>query len=278
MKRLALLAFRFSLFLLASGLWLLSSASAQQINIGLSVQYNHVYDPAKPMMTFQQGPTSTGDLTRWFSRAGALMCSISNDGVMSGPGCPGGGSGSVTNFSAGDLSPLFTTSVANPHTSPALSFTQSNAAANTVFGNFTGVPAPPSFGAISSLPISLRWDQISDEVVMTGYDKQAEMQGYFLDFDNIPALGLASSTGSICIGGLNSAGAAASCLGVSAIGLGPGAISAGLGSITIGDLASVAADASISIGTSGSVTATGISGTSFTGVGLDDAVFGVTYS
>ena len=46
------------------------------------------------MMTFEQGPTSSGDLTEWFDRSGTLTCSVSNDGVMSGAGCPGGGVGS----------------------------------------------------------------------------------------------------------------------------------------------------------------------------------------
>lgn len=61
---------------------------------------------------------------------------------------PGGG-GTVTSFSAGTLSPLFTTSVATSTTTPALTFTLSNAAANTVFGNFTGSSAAPAFGKLS---------------------------------------------------------------------------------------------------------------------------------
>src|SRR3989304_7391337 len=43
------------------------------------------------------------------------------------------GSGTVTSFSAGTLSLLFTTSVANPTTTPALSFTLSNVAAGLVY-------------------------------------------------------------------------------------------------------------------------------------------------
>jgi hypothetical protein len=58
----------------------------------------------------------------------------------------GGGSGTVTSFSAGDLSPLFTTSEANPTTTPALSFSLSTQIANTVFaGPTTGVDAAPTF-------------------------------------------------------------------------------------------------------------------------------------
>lgn len=57
----------------------------------------------------------------------------------------GGGAGTVTSFSAGTLSPLFTTSVATATTTPALSFTLSNAAAYSYFGNNTGSSAAPAY-------------------------------------------------------------------------------------------------------------------------------------
>jgi hypothetical protein len=56
-----------------------------------------------------------------------------------------GGLGTVTNFTAGNLTPLFTTGVTNPSTTPNLTFTLSTASANTVFGNCTGSTAAPSF-------------------------------------------------------------------------------------------------------------------------------------
>lgn len=59
--------------------------------------------------------------------------------------------GTVTSFSAGNLSPLFTTSVATATTTPALSFSLSNAAANTYFGNATGGAAAPSYTAAGAL-------------------------------------------------------------------------------------------------------------------------------
>lgn len=62
-----------------------------------------------------------------------------------------GGTGTVTSFSAGNLSPLFTTSVATATSTPALSFTLSAAAANTYFGNATGASASPSFVAAGAL-------------------------------------------------------------------------------------------------------------------------------
>ncbi len=60
-------------------------------------------------------------------------------------------SGTVTNFSAGDLSPLFTTSEATTTTTPALTFSLTNAGANTYFGNATGSTAAPSYTAAGAL-------------------------------------------------------------------------------------------------------------------------------
>jgi hypothetical protein len=56
-----------------------------------------------------------------------------------------GGTGTVTSFSAGDLAPIFTTTEANPTTTPALSFALSNAAAHTFLGNETGGTAAPHY-------------------------------------------------------------------------------------------------------------------------------------
>jgi hypothetical protein len=79
------------------------------------------------------------------------------------PSLPGGGSGSVTSFSSTPtVSPFFTTSVATPTTTPALSFTVSNAAQNSVLAGpaFGGAGIPtyqlaPTFSAanLTSFPI-----------------------------------------------------------------------------------------------------------------------------
>jgi hypothetical protein len=58
---------------------------------------------------------------------------------------PTAGSGTVFSFSSGNLSPLFTTSVATATTTPALSFTLSNPSAYTIWGNNTGSSAAPSY-------------------------------------------------------------------------------------------------------------------------------------
>src|SRR5262245_3115147 len=61
----------------------------------------------------------------------------------------GGGSGTVTSFSAGNLSPLFTTSVAPATTTPVLSFTAVNQSANLVYtGPASGAAAAPTFRAL----------------------------------------------------------------------------------------------------------------------------------
>jgi lysophospholipase L1-like esterase len=57
-----------------------------------------------------------------------------------------GSGGSVSTFTAGNLSPLFTTSVANPTTAPALTFNLSNVAQNSIFaGPASGGAGAPSF-------------------------------------------------------------------------------------------------------------------------------------
>lgn len=59
------------------------------------------------------------------------------------------GTGTVTDFTAGDLSPLFTTSVATSTATPDLTFSLSTQAANKVFaGPSTGADAAPTFRSI----------------------------------------------------------------------------------------------------------------------------------
>ncbi len=82
----------------------------------------------------------------------------------------GTGTGTVTNFSAGNLSPLFTTSVLNPGTTPLLSFALSNASAHTFLANNTGLSAAPSFtsflaGTDYEVPLTA-----SDSITRTGND------------------------------------------------------------------------------------------------------------
>jgi len=76
-----------------------------------------------------------------------LMDSTTGALVTTAPGNVG--SGTVTTFSSGNLSPLFTTSVATATTTPSLSFSLNNAGAYTVFGNQTNASAAPSYGKLN---------------------------------------------------------------------------------------------------------------------------------
>ena len=103
--------------------------------------------------------SATGQALTWNPPPLSMYCYNSSLGewVPADSSCfggGGGGSGTVISFSAGTLSPLFTTSVATSTTTPALTFSLSNAAANTVFGNFTGGPAGPTFSASPTFAIT----------------------------------------------------------------------------------------------------------------------------
>ena len=61
----------------------------------------------------------------------------------------GSGSGTVTDLTVGNLSPIFTSNVATSTTTPAVTYTLSNAASATaIMGPKTGADAPPSYRAI----------------------------------------------------------------------------------------------------------------------------------
>ena len=85
------------------------------------------------------------------------------------PSGGGGGGGSVTSFSSGNLSPLFTTSVATPTTTPALSFSLNTQNANTVFaGPTSGGAAAPTFRALvaADLPAGT-WATLTGDLTET---------------------------------------------------------------------------------------------------------------
>ncbi len=86
----------------------------------------------------QSGVITTGDCVKWASGT-----SITDAGAACGSG--GGGSGTVTTFSAGNLSPLFATSVTNASTTPALSFSLSNTSQHYFFGRQAAGSGAPSF-------------------------------------------------------------------------------------------------------------------------------------
>ncbi len=69
------------------------------------------------------------------------------------PPAGGGGGGSVTSFSAGDLSPLFTTSEATATTTPALTFSAVSQTQNLFFASPNGSSGNPSFRAVVAADI-----------------------------------------------------------------------------------------------------------------------------
>lgn len=88
-----------------------------------------------------------------------------------------GGAGTVTSFSAGDLSPLFTTSEATATTTPALSFSLNTQNANKVFaGPATGADAAPTFRVLVAADIpSLSGTYLTVDGATTGATSQAQV-------------------------------------------------------------------------------------------------------
>lgn len=83
-------------------------------------------------------PSQVGNSGKFLSTNGTVLSFAS------------GNSGTVTSFSSGNLSPLFTTSVANPTTTPSQTFSLSNAGAHLFFGNNTGATAAPAYESIGN--------------------------------------------------------------------------------------------------------------------------------
>jgi len=85
------------------------------------------------------------------------------------------GTGTVTTFSAGNLSPLFTVSVATATTTPALTFSLTNAAANTIFGNNSGSTGAPAYNAATTYSDAIL------NVSSTGFVKRTGANTYTID-------------------------------------------------------------------------------------------------
>lgn len=94
------------------------------------------------------GQVNTGLVS--FDCTGNIHCSKSESTFSVG----GGGSGTVTSFSSGNLSPLFTASVATATTTPALSYTLSAQNPNYFLaGPLSGPTAAPTFRLFNQLDL-----------------------------------------------------------------------------------------------------------------------------
>jgi hypothetical protein len=93
----------------------------------------------------------------------------------------GGGGGTVTTVSAGNLAPLFITSVSNPSTIPGITFSLSNASPNSVFGNNTGSSAAPTYYVPNATTLN-GWfgGNIQSQLSGTGYLKQSGTSSSYL--------------------------------------------------------------------------------------------------
>ncbi len=122
-------------------------------------------------------PTSGGSILYGNGSGGFSPVTVSTGlnfagGVLTATGA---GSGTVTSFSSGNLSPLFTASVATATTTPALSFALSNAAAGTLFGNTSGSSAAPGFSSAST------YADLVLGVSTSGFVKRTGVNTYSID-------------------------------------------------------------------------------------------------
>jgi hypothetical protein len=110
-----------------------------------------------------------------------------------------GGVGTVTTMSTGNLSPLFTAAVSNPTSTPALAFTLSTQAVNTVFaGGASGGSAAPTFRALvaADIPQTLTASYITnfDAQVRTSRPDQMATVGANFNFGAFKGTNLADGT------------------------------------------------------------------------------------
>lgn len=107
---------------------------------------------------------------------GDLIYALSNNADSAGEflGNKGsGGAGTVSSFSAGNLSPLFTTNVDDATTTPSLTFAQVNQNANLVFAGPNALgPAAPTFRSLvaADIPALPYWPLAGSAVLTNDFD------------------------------------------------------------------------------------------------------------
>lgn len=119
-----------------------------------------------PLNDLEQGGATNGQSLIWNNTAGVwnpaspaiALSQLTQSGATSGQGIEWNGTawvastlgtGTVTTFSAGNLSPLFTASVANATSTPLLTFSLTNAAAGGLLSNTSGSSAAPAYNVLT---------------------------------------------------------------------------------------------------------------------------------
>jgi hypothetical protein len=169
------------------------------------------------------------------------------------PGLPVSNPGTVTIFSSGNLSPLFTTTVATATSTPALSFAKINQASNVVFaGPASGAAAAPTFRNLVGadfplldsadhpyilLPIPATLNGLNFNQTM-GAANEVQVFKFLLPLPLIVTritayIGIASAGGLFGVGVYSSAGAKLVASGAQST-TATGAIEATVGAVTIG--------------------------------------------
>ncbi len=152
-----------------------SSTSYQVVSVTLA-DLNYLIDADATGLLFRTQGSNTGFYLDWITLNGGTNTGVSsyltnvfasNDSLYKvRNGLPefwykvtaGGGSGTVTSFSSGNFSPLFTTGVATSTTTPALSFSMSDAPTNTFLGRLgagSGIYSFINIGLLDSTNNSL---------------------------------------------------------------------------------------------------------------------------
>lgn len=143
----------------ASGTWQLyipgGGAPTLDVNSGSLTNVNNLAPAAgagtnDQILGWSHGGSPTLEAKTLVAGANVTITPAAGSITISASGGGGGGAGTVTSFSSGNLSPLFTTSVANATTTPALSFALSNVSANQFLAGPSGGGATsPTYRAIA---------------------------------------------------------------------------------------------------------------------------------